>query len=249
MKDIRAYLIGISIGFFSSLLGMGPGLILVPSLHFIYDYPLKRAAASSLIIMIPIALFSCMTHYFHNHAFPDFYNWLMYVYLGCFFGSFIGVKVRQSVSPKLLKCLFVFFLVLIQIKIWLSVTQAINVLDISVYHHLLIGFCASFLSSLMGIGGGVIIISVYIGVLGVASKPTALISIYVILLNSILASFHGKSDFVYDPILKKIFSLALIGALIGTYTQSFISDIHLMYFFKVFLIIVTIKMGLGLKKK
>lgn len=227
---------------------MGPGLILVPSLHILYDYPLKQAAASSLVMMIPIALFSCVTHYLHTHSFPDFFNWLMYVYLGCLLGSLIGVKVRQGVSPRVLKFLFLFFLTLIQVKIWMSVSQATDVSLVSIYHHLAIGFGASFLSSLMGIGGGVVIVSAYIGVLGIASKPTALISIYVVLFNSILATFHGRSDFKFDPVLKIILVSALSGALIGTYVQSYVSDQFLMQIFKGFLLIVTLKMSLGLKQ-
>ncbi|MCJ8344967.1 sulfite exporter TauE/SafE family protein [bacterium] len=249
MKAKQSYLIGVFIGFFSSLLGMGPGLILVPSLHILYKFPLNQAAASSLVMMIPIAIFSCVSHYLHSHSFPDFFNWLLYVYMGCFAGSFVGVRVRQSVSPKLLKFLFVFFLILIQIKIWLSIAPATDVVAISVYHHLLIGFAASFLSSLMGIGGGVVIISAYIGILGIASKPTALISIYVILFNAILATFHGRSDIKYDPVLKEILVSALVGALIGTFVQSSIPDVYLMQIFKIFLVIITIKMTLGLRKK
>lgn len=226
---------------------MGPGLILVPSLHILYDYPLKQAAASSLVMMIPIALFSCTTHYLHTYAFPDFFNWLMYVYLGCLLGSLVGVKVRQGVSPRALKFLFLFFLMLIQVKIWMSVTQASDVATVSIYHHLTIGFVASFLSSLMGIGGGVVIVSAYIGVLGIASKPTALISIYVVLFNSVLATFHGRSDFKFDPILKTILISALGGALVGTLIQSYVSDQFLMQVFKAFLLIVTLKMSLGLR--
>jgi uncharacterized membrane protein YfcA len=245
---MKTIIIGLLIGFFSSLLGMGPGLILVPTLHIMYDFPLKQAAASSLVMMIPIALFSCVAHYLHTQSFPDFFNWLMYVYLGCLGGSLVGVKVRQGVSPRVLKFLFLFFLVLIQIKIWMSVSQASDVSTVSIYHHFSIGFAASFLSSLMGIGGGVLIVSAYIGVLGIASKPTALISIYVVLFNALLATFHGRSDFKFDPILKVILISALGGALIGTLVQSLISDELLMQVFQGFLLIITLKMSLGLRQ-
>ena len=90
-------------GFVFAILGMGPGLIFVSSLHTICNFPLKKAIVGSLLLLVPVSTITALLHYTYQPRLPDFIEWLI---LGTITGVLIGILVRKYASKQILKKLF-----------------------------------------------------------------------------------------------------------------------------------------------
>ena len=68
--------LGLTVGFVAglifTLIGMGPGLVIVSSLHLIFQYQMKKAIIGSLLLLVPISAFSAILHYTAQSNIPLF---------------------------------------------------------------------------------------------------------------------------------------------------------------------------------
>lgn len=156
-------LIGLAAGFVSTLMGIGGGLVMVPALHLTSGFTIKRAVGTSLACIIPIALVGAASHYaLLDAAFP----WVaaMILTLGAVVGAQIGVWVFAKIDAKWVSIGFMVLLLITAARILL---KADWVGDTTVPNHVnlaLIGLAAGFSSSMLGIGGGVVIVGMMVGI-------------------------------------------------------------------------------------
>jgi uncharacterized membrane protein YfcA len=89
---------GIAAGLVASLLGMGPGLILIPlfvlKANFSYQYAIKVVAITSIVSM-----FFALSSEFYTHHVP--YHSALIVSLGSIIGAFFGALTRKYLAPSL----------------------------------------------------------------------------------------------------------------------------------------------------
>ena len=207
---IELIFIGAIIGLISSLLGVSGGFLLVPALYYFYlsknispEIAIKMAIGTSLFIIFINSLFSL---YFHKKKL-DIKSSLLIGIFGVL-GSIIGGYLTITLFPEyLIKKIFAFFL--IALSIYMLKKKDIyangNIEDIRDKLPFL-GFITGLISSMLGIGGGILIIPSLNIVLNIPIKRAIKISIGVI---SII-SFSGALVYLSYP-LKEIDSLYNIG--------------------------------------
>ncbi|MCH9631465.1 MAG: hypothetical protein S4CHLAM37_14880 [Chlamydiia bacterium] len=153
--------IGILAGFFSGLFGIGGGIITTPGMYMVFTRLQKQdthamhvAIATTLACMIFTTLSSS---YFHHRKkavnWPTTWNMI----IGVFIGSFFGAYVSKLLSNDILKIVFGAFLLLLGGRFFFARKKADpNAIysKPSIWVLSSMGTGISFISSLVGIGGG-----------------------------------------------------------------------------------------------
>ena len=116
--DVQTILIiitvGIAAGILSGLVGVGGGLVIVPSLVYFIGFSQKTAQGTSLgLIMLPVGILGVLQYYKQGHV--DF-RVVGILAVGFILGSFFGSKVALSLSQETVKKIFACLMILIAIK-------------------------------------------------------------------------------------------------------------------------------------
>jgi uncharacterized membrane protein YfcA len=85
----RLAVIGLVAGFYSGLLGLGGGFVVVPALTRWLGLPLKRALGTSLVVVAVLAVPGTITHYLLGHVDLTLAAWLV---LGSVPGALVGAR-------------------------------------------------------------------------------------------------------------------------------------------------------------
>ncbi len=110
--------IGLAAGILSGLLGIGGGILIVPSLIFLLGMSQHMAQGTTLALMVPpIGLLAAWTYYRHGSV--DI-KVAALICLGFFFGGLIGAKFATLIHASLLKKLFGLALLATALKMILS---------------------------------------------------------------------------------------------------------------------------------
>ena len=149
--------------FVSALCGIGGGLFAVPMLHFIGRLPLKRAIGTALVLVFIMATTATVAEALRADSALDVRVALLLV-AGSLLGAQLGFRVAQRIKVRLLKLSFIVVLLIAGLRIlfsegsgavpgaeleWTASTAALVGG---------IGFCGGFLSPLLGIGGGLVVV-------------------------------------------------------------------------------------------
>lgn len=241
-NSLLELIVGIIAGLVFTLLGMGPGLVIVTSLHLISNYDMKKAIVGSLLLLVPISTSSAILHYTTQSQIPSFLIWVM---LGVIFGVFTGLWIRNHVTGTYLKKFFCLFLFIILMRHWFYLfhinSDEHQFIILSFYAHFFIGFSASILSSLMGIGGGVLVVTIYYSIFSYPSKAVTQISVYVVLLNAWLNSLLCYRQLYWNNTLTRITLGGLLGAIVGIYIFQLIPEVLLQVIYGFFLTIILLR--------
>lgn len=113
MKMIKKILVGIIAGFISGLFAAGGGMIVVPAFVHIFKMDEAEARATSVFVILPMVITSGLFYYNNNYV-----DWTLGIKcaLGGIIGGFIGAKLLRKLSDKVLKILFIIFLIYVSIK-------------------------------------------------------------------------------------------------------------------------------------
>ena len=106
-------ILGISSGFISGLFGAGGGMILVPFFVYFLKLNQKESRATTIFCILPMVIVSGLI-YSNN----DLINWDIAVKcaIGGVIGGVIGSKLLVKLSNKVLRIMFVCFLVYVSIQ-------------------------------------------------------------------------------------------------------------------------------------
>ncbi|MBO8158899.1 sulfite exporter TauE/SafE family protein [Thermosyntropha sp.] len=103
-------LLGIFTGTLTGLLGLGGGFIMVPAMMWMLNLKPAKAAGTTLLAMLPIALFGGMIKLLQG--FVDFETGFL-MGLGTVIGAQIGVKISNVIRPELFKVCFTIIFILL----------------------------------------------------------------------------------------------------------------------------------------
>jgi uncharacterized protein len=118
MNIILLLAVGLAAGILSGLLGIGGGVLIVPSLVFLIGMSQHTAQGTTLALMVPpIGLLAAWTYYKQGHVDVKV---AALICLGFFFGGLIGAKFATFVQGNLLKKLFGAALIVTALKMILS---------------------------------------------------------------------------------------------------------------------------------
>jgi len=155
-------LIGVITGIFSGLLGLGGGLIVVPSLMAVFTWQampeqnlMHIAIGTSLMTITITSLSSSYAHHKYQHI-----NWQLFKWMipGLVLGGFTGAYFASLVSSNLLQRCFAVYVFCVVIQMWIPKLPSVNTQLLDKQSLSLFGILAGAISALVGIGGGSLVV-------------------------------------------------------------------------------------------
>jgi len=148
--------IGALTGLVSGLFGVGGGVVIVPALVAAFRMDQRRAAATSLVALLPISVAGTVTYAISGQV-----HWLAALLLavGSVVGSPIGVRLLHRISDRALPWIFVGFIAVVIVSLLLSPPSRDGEIVLAWWSGAAlvgIGLAAGILSGLVGVGGGVV---------------------------------------------------------------------------------------------
>jgi uncharacterized protein len=111
---IAIVVIGIAAGMLGGLVGVGGGIIIVPSLVYLLGFSQKMAQGTSLgLIMLPVGILGVLNYYKQGNV--DF-RVVGILAIGFVLGSFFGSKIALALPEEKIKKIFAVLLILIAVK-------------------------------------------------------------------------------------------------------------------------------------
>ena len=189
--------LGMTTGFMSGLFGIGGGILMVPGLLFIAKFDSRRAHATSLAAMLPMAVSGLVTYVVN-----DTVDWPVVglLSLGSVFGAFVGTSLLTRLSRRALAIAFAVPLLIAAIRLLFEISGD-GRSELTMFTAViitLIGLVVASVATLLGIGGGILlvpILTVVFGIPSVISKGTA---IAVILPTSLVGTMRNRSNVLVD---------------------------------------------------
>lgn len=221
-------LVACSIG---SLLGIGGGVIIVPTLLSIGITKELAAVSSSLTVFI-MAVFSSYTYMKRKQG--DLKT-ALYIIIGSIPGSYIGVYLNSRISSRifniLFSCLILLLLVLMLIK------NKLPKMNLGKVTKVIFGLFIGILSGLFGIGGGPITIPVLLVFFALNQKTASATSSYVTLLTALMSVLSNVVS-GNNNLTLALYMLpgAVIGAKVGTMLNKRVSERALTVIFNLLLV-------------
>jgi len=169
--------IGVAAGLLSGLFGVGGGIIIVPGLVLFGGMEQRRAHATSLAAIVPIALGGVV-----GYAIEDGVDWAAAGLLtaGALAGTVVGTRFLRAIPQPTLRVIFAIFLLgsAALLPFEASSTRPLGELDLVAGAALVaVGLLAGGLAGLLGVGGGIVMVPALVLVLAepqVIAKGTSL---------------------------------------------------------------------------
>lgn len=212
---LRLAAIGLVVGFFSGLFGVGGGIVLVPLLIVVVGFDQRRASGTSLAAVLPTAVSGMIAYASHGSV-----NWIAGALLaaGAIVGSLLGTWLLHHTRQKVLRWIFVIFLLIVAARLFFLVPN--REMDLSftpwvVAALLALGFITGVLSGLLGIGGGVFIVPALMigfGISDLVAKGTSLLMMIPTAITGTIANVRrGNTDLKAALVLGSLSVPASIG--------------------------------------
>ncbi len=107
-------IVGIAAGMLGGLVGVGGGIIIVPSLIYFLSFSQKSAQGTSLgLLLLPVGILGVLQYYKQGHV--DF-RIVAIIAIGFLLGSYFGSKIALSLPQETVKKIFAILLLIIAIK-------------------------------------------------------------------------------------------------------------------------------------
>ena len=115
MKDISLFVfLGCAAGVLSGLIGIGGGVILIPSLIFLLGFSQHLAEGTTLAAMVPpIGILAAYVYYQNGQVDLKAAG---FIAVGFLVGGFVGAKIAQQLSSETLQKVFAVVLILLGVK-------------------------------------------------------------------------------------------------------------------------------------
>lgn len=161
---------GVLAGILSGLLGLGGGVVVVPTLAYLFQYQLHdivpassvmhMAIATSLVSVLLVSLASTYAHQRKGSVRWDIWQrWA----LGLMLGSLIGAYGMTMLNVVWLRTLFAMFLLLLVLKILFEHRLPKVNLPMKTIFLFFLGVLMGVFSATLGVGGGVLMMPVLLG--------------------------------------------------------------------------------------
>ncbi|MGM8211982.1 sulfite exporter TauE/SafE family protein [Virgibacillus sp. W0430] len=230
-------IIGIMAAFIGSLVGLGGGIILVPSLLFLYQFSdlfswaePQMIVGISLLTMVFTALSSTISYWKSGRV--DYKTGIIFLF-GSIPGSILGSWLNQFVDSDNFSLYFGFIMIFISMLLFIDRSKHVKASETSAssknrrtfqigeetYHYsisvppaLAISFGVGMLSGMFGIGGGAIMVPVMILLFGFPVHIAVATSMFMIFFISI---FSSLTHIFLGHIPWSFILFFIIGAFIG----------------------------------
>jgi len=108
MKILKTAIIGICTGFITGFFSTGGGMLLLPVLIYYFKLDEKEARATAIFSILPMVI--CASFFYYKGGAFDILLGIKCA-IGGIAGGFLGTKIMKKIPDKILKAIFIFFLV------------------------------------------------------------------------------------------------------------------------------------------
>lgn len=244
--------LGLAAGLTGGLLGIGGGALVVPGLVFFFNFSQHRAHGTSLAVVVFLSLASVLTYSNYGHM-----NVLLALEIafGGVVGALLGARVVRSIPGGTLRLIFCTFLALVGARMfWGGLTgqnhlAATGGLDYATAAGFAaataVGLGTGFVSGMLGVGGGTVMVPAMVLVLGVPQQTAQGVSLAAMLPTALTgAAVHAAAGNVDTTAGKWVGLGAVVGALAGANAAVRMSPYSLKLAFGVFLMLISLLMAL-----
>ena len=114
------FILGVGIGFVSSLLGVAGGELLIPTIMILYSVDIKTAGTLSLAVSLPTLLVGIYKYHKNNRLLESlaFRDVLIFMSIGSILGAFIGSVLFGVVNTVFLEVMLSFILLISAYKLF-----------------------------------------------------------------------------------------------------------------------------------
>lgn len=238
MFIIKSILGGGISGFLCGLLGIGGGSIIVPVLFFFFSLSIKKAIATSLMVILISALAGFLTHLKGKNT--DF-KLAVFLIISGMIGAQAGAHFTGILPETIVKIIFIILIVGLGFKLLFSreiKCENGEKYTLKWWSTSLIGFISGAVSGLCGVGGAVLLVPLPHIILKIPIKICIGTSLIVVFFNALSGVFaYSKMGFV-DYKTGLIFGIgAVITSPVGAKLSMLIPREKLRKMFAIFLII------------
>jgi uncharacterized protein len=171
--------VGVVGGFFAGVFGVGGGFVMVPLLLWWTSMGHKRAHASSLFAITPIAIVGAV-----SYGVGGVFEWLpaIFVATGGIIGAQIGAWILRAIRVGILRWAFIAFTLVSATALLFQLPDRSSNPEVSVMTATLLvglGLAMGIAAGLFGVGGGVVVIPVLVvfaGYSDLAAKSVSLLA-------------------------------------------------------------------------
>lgn len=231
MEILGAIVLGLTVGLVGTLIGAGGGFLLTPVFLFLYPH----LSATEITAMSLVAVFANSSSGSIGYAVRRQIHWpSVFLYAICAVpGVLLGVEIGRVVNRQSFDLLFGIFLFVMAIYIILRSRKKRNSGQVNFWHkkNMVIGSLVSFfvgiLSSLLGIGGGIIHVPLLSEVMKYPLHMAAGTSHAILALTSLVAVVdHWQAGDLtpVNPLLPYLCVGLVVGAQAGAHYSSRIAN-------------------------
>ena len=237
----RTALIGIGLlaGFLSGLFGVGGGVLIVPGLILLAHFDQKRASATSLVAIVPIAATAMVSYLIAGNV---VWAVALPVAAGMIVGGSIGSWLLHRLPTTVIAWVFIAVIVVVAVQLMFDepvrglavVLGALDMVWLGLF-----GVGAGILAGLVGVGGGIIVVpslQIFWGMSDLVAKAASLVAMVPsALITSLQNARRGNVD------LASGFTVGIAGAVtsvLGAWVATIIDPKAGSIVFGVFLLLV-----------
>jgi uncharacterized protein len=238
---ILSFLVGLAAGIFGGLIGLGGGIIMIPLLVGLLKLDQCRAHGTSLAVLIFTGISGAVVYGYHGQI-----DWTAGVALAvpAVFTAAAGARFADTLADWKLKKVFGVFLIFCSALLLLKPILAdwIGVLPgyASIAALIVTGALTGFLSGLMGVGGGTIMVPAMILLAGFTQHVAQGTALLVMIPTGFVGAFtHWRLGNVASRLLFGMVPGILLGTFLGGSLAQIIPDDPLRWIF----VLVTVYMG------
>ncbi len=231
-------LIGILGGFFGSLVGLGGGVVMIPLMVSMKKLTQHSAHGTSLAVIVFTGLVGAITYFFYNAV-----DWRISIVLAvsAILTARLGALYAHSLSERKLKRAFGAFLIFVSILLLLKpyLPQQAHSMDMWIRGgvFLVTGAFSGFVSGMMGVGGGTVMIPAMVLLGGMGqhlAQGTSLLAMVPVAISG--ARTHHELGNVKTDMVAGLIVGAIIGGYLGGTAANLLPETYLRYVFAIVLI-------------
>ncbi|MEN6414060.1 MAG: sulfite exporter TauE/SafE family protein [Veillonellales bacterium] len=213
---LALFVLGFSVGTFGTLVGIGGGIILVPIFLMIFHWTPQHAIGTSLVVVFFNAMSGSIAYIRQKRVYYDAaIRFSLATLPGAFIGSYLAVYFTGSSFRIAFGILLMIMAILTYFKPAKKAEGA--TFDKNTFHYnrtfgVFISLLVGFISSIMGIGGGIIHVPAMVYLLAFPPHIATATSHFVLAASSL---FGVVSHFMLNNILIKPALLIGFGAVLG----------------------------------
>ncbi|WP_127571069.1 sulfite exporter TauE/SafE family protein [Georgenia faecalis] len=185
---------GVGAGLLSGLLGVGGGIVLVPLLVLLFGFAQKQAQATSLVAIILTATTGVVSYAVAGEVqvLPA-----LAIAAGGIAGAFVGAALVHRLSETQVRTAFAVLMVAVAVRLALGVEADGGAGAVSADGWAVLGFVAAglamgTLSSLVGVGGGIILVPMLVLLFAFATPEAQGTSLAVIIPVSLVGAWRNS---------------------------------------------------------